>query len=73
MEAQQQYTSILKMAGNAIMEATDIESAKIIDNILDVNTDPKKKKKAGDNSRFYPDARQVTSDNASTDKEHHCA
>lgn len=61
MEAQQ-YTSILKMAGNAIMEAADIESAKIIDNILDVNTDPKKKRKLVITVDFIPtqDRSQVT-------------
>ncbi|MDY3987745.1 MAG: hypothetical protein UGF45_13320 [Massilioclostridium sp.] len=38
------YTSILEMCGKAILEKADIEAGKIIDNILDVNTDPKKKR-----------------------------
>lgn len=36
--------SILEMARGAIMEQVDIEVGKIVDNILDLNTDPKKKR-----------------------------
>lgn len=36
--------SILEMASGAIMEQSNIEFKKIIDNILDPNTDPKKKR-----------------------------
>lgn len=39
------YTSILDMAGRAIIEKANIEAGKILDNILDPNTDPKKKRK----------------------------
>lgn len=37
-------SSILEMARGAIMEQTDMEVGKIIQNILDPNTDPKKKR-----------------------------
>lgn len=36
--------SILEMARGAIMEQVDIEVGKIVENILDLNTDPKKKR-----------------------------
>lgn len=36
--------SILEMAKGAIMEQVNIEVGKIVDNILDPNTDPKKKR-----------------------------
>lgn len=36
--------SILEMAQGAIMEQVNIEMGKIVDNILDPNTDPKKKR-----------------------------
>ena len=36
--------SILEMASGAILEQSNIEFKKIIDNILDPNTDPKKKR-----------------------------
>lgn len=38
-------TSILQMAKGAIQERVDYEVAKVIDNILDANTDPKTKRK----------------------------
>lgn len=34
--------SILEMARGEIMEQVDIEVGKIVDNILDLNTDPKR-------------------------------
>lgn len=37
--------SILKMANGAIQERVDYEVSKVIDNILDVNTETKKKRK----------------------------
>lgn len=37
-------TSILEMAKGAILERTDYEMSKIIDNILDINTNPTKKR-----------------------------
>lgn len=36
--------SILEMAKGAIMEQVNVEVGKIVDNILDPNTDPKKKR-----------------------------
>ncbi|MBP3249365.1 MAG: hypothetical protein IJ170_02165 [Ruminococcus sp.] len=36
--------SILEMAQGAIMEQVDAEVGKIVDNILDLNTEPKKKR-----------------------------
>lgn len=40
-------TSILDMAMGAIKERADYEMARIIDNILDPNTDPKKEAQTG--------------------------
>lgn len=48
------YTSILEMCGCAILEKADIEAGKIIDNILDVNTDPKKKRRLTLTCDFVP-------------------
>lgn len=56
-------SSILQMARGAIQERVDYEVAKVIDNILDVNTDAKTKRKitlnhpdGGSQVRHLPDA-----------------
>lgn len=53
-------TSILEMAKGAITEQTDIEVAKIIQNILDLNTDPVKKRKLTLTIEFSPSAARDT-------------
>lgn len=49
-----QQSNILEMARGAIMEQVGVETAKIIDNILDVNTDPKKKRTLNISVDFIP-------------------
>ena len=48
--------SILRMASGAIEEKVDYEVSRVIDNILDVNTDPKAKRKITITLVFQPDA-----------------
>lgn len=48
--------SILEMARGAIMEQVDCEVSKIVDNIIDVNTDPKKKRQLVLTVEFAPSA-----------------
>ena len=59
-------SSILQMAKGAIQERVDYEVAKVIDNILDVNTDAKTKRKITLTIELKPDEnRQFISLNAS--------
>ena len=51
-----QKQSILDMARGAIKERTDYEMAKIIDNILDVNTNATKKRTLTLTAEFSPDS-----------------
>ena len=53
-------TSILDMAMGAIKERADYEMARIIDNILDPNTDPKKKRKLVLTLELMPDSERKT-------------
>lgn len=46
--------SILEMAQGAIMEQVNVEVSKIVDNILDLNTDPKKKRTLSLTVDFIP-------------------
>lgn len=46
--------SILEMAQGAIMEQVNVEVSKIVDNILDLNTDPKKKRTLSLTVDFVP-------------------
>lgn len=48
-------SSILQMANGAIQERVDYEVAKVIDNILDVNTDAKTKRKITLTIELKPD------------------
>ncbi len=48
--------SILRMAAGAIEEKVDYEVTRVIDNILDLNTDPKAKRKISITLTFQPDA-----------------
>ncbi len=48
--------SILRMARGAIEERTDYEVSRVIDNIMDLNTDPKAKRKISLTLTFAPDA-----------------
>lgn len=48
-------TSVLEMAKGAILEQTDNEMTKIMSNILDPNTDPKKARKLTITLTFKPD------------------
>lgn len=48
--------SILRMASGAIEEKVDYEVSRVIDNILDVNTDQKAKRKITITLVFQPDA-----------------
>lgn len=58
--------SILEMARGAIMEQVDGEISKIVDNIVDLNTDPKKKRQLVLTIDFAPSAdRSVVSVSAS--------
>lgn len=55
-------TSILQMASGAIQERVDYEMSKIIDNILDPNTNPNGKRKLNLVIEFVPDSdRQIVS------------
>ena len=48
-------SSILQMARGAIQERVDYEVAKVIDNIMDANTDPKTKRKITLTIELKPD------------------
>ena len=64
MEETEKRTSILQMARGAIQERVDYEMAKVIDNILDANTEPTAKRKLSLTIEFKPEAnRQVISVN----------
>ena len=52
-------SSILEMARGAIMEQTDIEVGKIIGNILDLNTDSKKKRTLSLTVDFIPSSERT--------------
>lgn len=52
--------SILEMARGAIMEQVDIETSKVVDNIIDPNTDPKKKRTITLKVDFIPSADRQT-------------
>lgn len=52
--------SILEMAQGAIMEQVNMEVGKIVDNILDPNTDPKKKRQLSLTVDFAPSADRST-------------
>lgn len=59
-----QKTSILQMARGAIEERVDYEMSRVIDNILDPNTEPTGKRKLSLTIEFRPDAnRQVVAVN----------
>lgn len=45
MKHEDRRKSLLEMVGGAIQERVDYEVARVIDNILDANTDPTKKRK----------------------------
>lgn len=47
--------SLLEMAGGAIMERMDYETARVIDNIMDPNTDPTAKRKITLTLELKPD------------------
>ncbi len=56
--------SILEIANGAVLERADYEMSKILDNIYDPNTDPKKKRTLTITIDFFADAnRQVISTN----------
>lgn len=52
--------SILEMARGAIMEQVDIETSKVIDNIIDPNTEAKKKRQIVLTVDFMPSADRET-------------
>lgn len=52
--------SILQMARGAIMERVDYEMSRVLDNILDVNTDPTKKRKVTLTLELKPDDERTT-------------
>ena len=56
MDNQMKKESILRMAAGAIEEKVDYEVTKIIDNILDPNTQPDAKRKIVVTIEFKPDA-----------------
>ncbi len=56
MSEQLKRDSILRMASGAIEEKVDYEVSRVIDNILDLNTDPKAKRKITITLVFQPDA-----------------
>lgn len=56
MSEQLKRDSILRMAAGAIEEKVDYEVSRVIDNILDLNTDPKAKRKITITLVFQPDA-----------------
>ena len=49
-------TSILEMSRGAIMERVDYEMGRLIDNILDPNTEPSKKRKLTITLELIPDS-----------------
>ena len=51
----EEKTSILQMAKGAIQERVDYEVAKVVDNILDLNTDPVAKRKITLTIEMKPD------------------
>lgn len=53
-------TSILDMCMGAIKERVDYDAARVVDNILDINTDPKAKRKITLTIEFVPDADRQT-------------
>ena len=55
-----QKKSILRMARGAIEETTDYEMARIMDNILDPNTNPTKKRTLTLTVEFVPDSQRKT-------------
>ena len=66
MENNDQRSSLLQMAKGAIQERVDYEVTKVIDNILDVNTDPLAKRKVTLVVELKPDEdRQVVKITAS--------
>ena len=66
MENNNQRSSLLQMAKGAIQERVDYEVTKVIDNILDVNTDPLAKRKVTLVVELKPDEdRQVVKITAS--------
>lgn len=52
--------SILEMAEGAIMQKLDIELAKVVKNINDINTDPTKPRKINISLTFKPDTERKT-------------
>lgn len=56
MDAKLKRESILRMASGAIEEKVDYEVSKVIDNILDLNTQPDAKRKIVITLEFKPDA-----------------
>lgn len=52
--------SILQMARGAILERTDYEMSRVLDNILDVNTHPTKKRKVTITVELQPDDERRT-------------
>lgn len=60
--------SILEMARGAIMEQVDVEVSKIVDNIIDVNTEPKKKRQLVLTVDFVPSADRTVVSIAATAK-----
>lgn len=52
--------SVLDLARGAIKERTEVELQKIIENITDPNTDPKKKRQMQITIDFLPDAERQT-------------
>lgn len=55
MSENRQAKSILEMARGAFMERVDTEMAKVIDNILDANTNPTQKRKVTLTLELTPD------------------
>lgn len=53
-------TSILQMARGAIMERIDYEMTKVVDNILDPNTEATAKRKVQLTIEFRPDSNRQT-------------
>lgn len=56
MTGEEQKASILDMARGAIMERVDYEMGRVIQNILDPNTDPRKARKITVELTFAPSA-----------------
>lgn len=55
VEEQRFFKSILEMKNGAFLEVTDLELTKVINNIRDVNTDPKKARKLTISVTLKPD------------------